>query len=520
MSNISKGVCAAVCLFILLTGAAALAQGTAGDVVLDGSEPGMTTYGVFLKPKTTHPNAGVRINGATQSQSFVVFDSANTSLLAVRGNGNVTIGPGRSGIHARLEVVATDATTNTNAATTSYGGILLTNNVDSSMVLRTLGAGVSQIATDGSVRALSLASGAFREAIRIDPSQNVGIGTSTPTSKLHVEGAMQVGKHLKLPVWTNVSNNITSGFLKLVTPIVQNESNMFLIHIKGYHFYTLGDPVDIRCTGYAYATTGALTRTNCDTNGTSLPVAIGVETRADTNQQVVVIRIGTASTQWYYGHFTAEYSGWKLKDPDDFLWVVATSDPGTGYSNNTNNVMIDDVNGTLTLGATGTGPNRLTVNGSATVTGNITATGTITGVINATYQDIAEWVPTTVDVAPGTVVVLNTDRINEVMPSHRAYDTSVAGVVSAQPGMILGQAGDAKAKIATYGRVKVRVDANRAPIRVGDLLVTSDKPGTAMKSIAVEMQGIPMHRPGTVLGKALEPLATGEGEILVLLSLQ
>jgi hypothetical protein len=29
-----------------------------------------------------------------------------------------------------------------------------------------------------------------------------------------------------------------------------------------------------------------------------------------------------------------------------------------------------------------------------------------------------------------------------------------------------------------------------------------------------------MHMPGTLIGKALEPLATGKGEILVLLSLQ
>ena len=520
MPNVPKGVRAAVCLFILLTGAAALAQGTAGDVVLDGSEPSMTTYGVFLRPKTTHPNIGARIGGNTQSQSFVVFDSANTSLLAVRGNGNVVIGPGRSGVHARLEVVATDATTNTNAATTSYGGILLTNNVDSSMVLRTLGGGVAQIATDGSVRALSLASGPFREAVRIDPNQNVGIGTNAPSAKLHVAGSLQVGNHLTLPTWTNVANVHTDGYLKLVTPIVHTESNMFRVHIKGYHYWgPNSDPIDVVCTGYAY-TGHTLTKQTCTTGGTALPVAIGLETRTGYTEPVVVIRIGTPTTTWYYPHFTAEYTGWKTKNAADFLWVVASSDPGTGYSSNTNNVMIDDANGTLTLGAAGTGPNRLTVNGSATVTGNITATGTITGVINATYQDIAEWVPTTVHVAPGTVVVLNTDKVNEVMPSHRAYDTGVAGVVSAQPGVILGQAGDAKAKIATYGRVKVRVDANRAPIRIGDLLVTSEKPGTAMKSVAVEMNGIPMHRPGTVLGKALEPLASGEGEILVLLSLQ
>jgi hypothetical protein len=31
---------------------------------------------------------------------------------------------------------------------------------------------------------------------------------------------------------------------------------------------------------------------------------------------------------------------------------------------------------------------------------------------------------------------------------------------------------------------------------------------------------VPIHRPGTLLGKALEPLGAGQGEILVLLMLQ
>jgi hypothetical protein len=106
------------------------------------------------------------------------------------------------------------------------------------------------------------------------------------------------------------------------------------------------------------------------------------------------------------------------------------------------------------------------------------------------------------------------------MPSVHAYDTAVAGVVSAQPGLILGVGSDSKAQIATTGRVKVHVDATAGPIGIGDLLVTSNKQGTAMKSQPVDLGGVQIHRPGTVIGKALEPLPNGEGDILVLLSLQ
>jgi hypothetical protein len=75
-------------------------------------------------------------------------------------------------------------------------------------------------------------------------------------------------------------------------------------------------------------------------------------------------------------------------------------------------------------------------------------------------------------------------------------------------------------KVATTGRVKVRVDANAGAIEIGDLLVTGSKAGTAMKSQPFNLGGVEIHRPGTILGKALEALAEGEGEILVLLSLQ
>jgi hypothetical protein len=147
--------------------------------------------------------------------------------------------------------------------------------------------------------------------------------------------------------------------------------------------------------------------------------------------------------------------------------------------------------------------------------------GTVTGgSIQAQYQDVAEWVPATSDMPPGTVVILNPDQNNEVMPSVDRYDIRVAGVVSEQPGLILGVAGPSKEQIATTGRVRVKVDADAAPIRIGDLLVTSDNPGHAMRSDAIEIQGRKFHQPGTIIGKALEPLASGEGEILVLLSLQ
>ncbi|HEY3138936.1 MAG TPA: hypothetical protein VGL29_23145 [Blastocatellia bacterium] len=150
------------------------------------------------------------------------------------------------------------------------------------------------------------------------------------------------------------------------------------------------------------------------------------------------------------------------------------------------------------------------------VNGDITASGAI----NARYQDVAEWVPASHAITAGSVVVLDTVQSNHVLPSSRAYDTRVAGVVSANPGVILGEGGAGKVMVATTGRVRVKVDAAGGPIRVGDLLVTSDKEGIAMRSQPLDLGGTAIHRPGTLIGKALEPLEKGVGEILVLLSLQ
>ena len=150
------------------------------------------------------------------------------------------------------------------------------------------------------------------------------------------------------------------------------------------------------------------------------------------------------------------------------------------------------------------------------VVGNVMVTGNIA----AKYQDVAEWVPSPRALEPGTVVVLDETQTNQVVPSSRGYDTKVAGVVSAQPGLLLGESGDGKVKVATTGRLKVKADARHRPIHAGDLLVTGEQPGTAMASEPIEVSGRRFHQPGTILGKALEALAQGDGEILVLLTLQ
>ncbi len=185
-----------------------------------------------------------------------------------------------------------------------------------------------------------------------------------------------------------------------------------------------------------------------------------------------------------------------------------TAQPLVLGTNNAERVRIDS-SGNVGIGKTNPTV-ALDVVGSINVTGNI----------NAKYQDVAEWVECSEHVPAGTVVVLDPTKSNQVISSTLAYDTRVAGIVSEKPGIALGESGANKVLVATTGRVRVNVDATKSPIHVGDLLVTSDILGVAMKSEPIEIGGRKMHMPGTLIGKALEPLETGSGAILVLLSLQ
>jgi len=173
-----------------------------------------------------------------------------------------------------------------------------------------------------------------------------------------------------------------------------------------------------------------------------------------------------------------------------------------------------NASGNVGIGTTSPGY-KLDVNGTINSSSTITANNIV-----AKYQDVAEWVPSSEQLPAGTVVVLDSTKSNQVTSSSVGYDTRVAGVVSEQPGIALGEKSDNKVLVATTGRVKVKVDASKGAIHIGDLLVTSDIPSVAMKSEPVNLGGVQIHRPGTLIGKALEPLEKGKGEILVLLSLQ
>jgi hypothetical protein len=121
-------------------------------------------------------------------------------------------------------------------------------------------------------------------------------------------------------------------------------------------------------------------------------------------------------------------------------------------------------------------------------------------------------------VDPGTVVVIHRD--GTVRPSERAYDKKVAGVISGagayRPGLVLDkqESEHKRQPVALVGKVYCKVDAQYAPVAVGDMLTTSPTPGHAMKA------DDPLKAFGAVIGKALDDLDSGTGLVRILVCLQ
>jgi hypothetical protein len=124
-------------------------------------------------------------------------------------------------------------------------------------------------------------------------------------------------------------------------------------------------------------------------------------------------------------------------------------------------------------------------------------------------------------IKPGMVVVIDPKNPGLLRIADRAYDRTVAGIVSGangiRPGMTMSQVGtvaNGSHPVALIGRVYVCADASNGKIKPGDLLTTSDTPGHAMKVTDYT------RAQGSILGKAMTSLAKGRGFILVLVSLQ
>jgi hypothetical protein len=143
----------------------------------------------------------------------------------------------------------------------------------------------------------------------------------------------------------------------------------------------------------------------------------------------------------------------------------------------------------------------------------------VDGDVQLSGADLAEQfgVVGRLDAEPGSVVVLAGD--DRVRVSDEPYDHRVAGVVSGagsyRPGIVLDRQLDAnRCALALSGKVWCMVDADCAPVEVGDMLTSSPTPGHAMRA------SDPARAFGAVIGKALGSLRSGRALVPILVALQ
>lgn len=329
-------------------------------------------------------------------------------------------------------------------------------------------------------------------------SGNVGIGTSYPSEKLHVNGSVRGNQSGAVRISTGY------GYVDIGP---KNTGWSHFVTDRGRFYFNKGITID---TGYLgsynqnlYLQTSGTTRmTILNSNGN---VGIGTypESKLHVNGNIIAGNTSTTSTtiRWWNADRMWE---WYANATSDFFGIYDRT--AAAYR------LAVDYDGNVGIGTTNPGA-KLDVNGT-----------TRTKVIEITGgADLAEpfEIAGTESIKPGMVVSIDPEQPGELRVSSQAYDRTVAGIISGaggvNPGILMTQTesgSDSEYPVALTGRVYARADATEGPIKPGDLLTTSDSPGHVMK--------VTDHArsQGAIIGKAMSSLDEGRGLILVLVALQ
>jgi len=425
---------------------------------------------------------------------LIVMNGVGTETMVVTPAGNVGIGTTAPVGTLDIERTANDS-----------GVILQIGNAE---------ADAFQFSRSGTTGALSIQGNqiGYNNILLAPTTGNVGIGTTSPGSKLDVEGGQ-----------INASGGYCIG----------------------------GSCITSWPTAGTNTWTGAQTfqgTTNFPSGVWNANGNVGIGTTAPSGQ--------LANNSTNYGDFGAGLStgsfnwletggGWNAISSAGSLGLVVATDQTTGttfqVSSGPYNTGTDQrpnhlltVLGSGNVGIGTTTPNAtLEVNGTAQVDGALnvgnagvvfpngggTQTTAWTGVLcGGDYAEDMRASGSKAKYEPGDVLILADGESSDVQKSTEPYSTMVAGIYASKPGVIGRRAAVAQSfnniPMAMVGVVPTKVTAENGAIHRGDLLVTSSRPGFAMK-------GTDRNRMfGAVIGKAMGSLDSGTGVIEVLVTLQ
>ncbi|MDQ3917145.1 MAG: hypothetical protein M3348_01465, partial [Acidobacteriota bacterium] len=325
----------------------------------------------------------------------------------IRDDGNVGIGTTSPGAKLDVSTMATAGANNfpivvanRNTAADSRTGILFQDNALASAYGAFIRVANNGVDGAGNMEFGSVVNSAYTTRLFVRASDgNVGVGTSSPNGLLDVyspAARLWVGKSSATAPDSNTSPRLVIGDVTAVNP-------------------------------------GVLTLVSNDTLSGN---AVGAVTFANyalaAADKRVAFVAGVLSGSPNSGAVT--FSTYNAGAVGERMRIDHAGNVGIGTASPTQRL---EVSGGVRVSKTAAG-----TGGDLSVEGAITG-----GTIQATYQDVAEWVPSAQKLAAGTVVVLDAGRTNHVLASSTAYDTKVAGVVSAEPGVILGVPGEGKVKV-------------------------------------------------------------------------
>ncbi|MCH9023668.1 MAG: hypothetical protein IID32_13035, partial [Planctomycetes bacterium] len=343
---------------------------------------------------------------------------------------------------------------------------------------------------------------------------NVGIGDSTPSQKLTINGSIGF-------------NNGTAPMMYIYESGSANARRRVISHSLGFPEWGLkyndagtggypGDAFEIGSSNasprYSHQVASGITRwyssdgdntvtidNNLNSGGSvSLTNSVGVQTLRLLGED------GSGSGACIEGYNDSGNKTYELDSAggggQSFMYLY----DGSG-STTTNRILLQAIpsgGGYISL-TNNTGSTTITLDGDVSGDGRITTQElVITGGSDLSEQfDVADSA-----VAPKAGILVCIDPLNpgKLVVSGGAYDKKVAGVISGaggvKPGMMMSHSGtlaDGEYPVALTGRAYAYCDVSNGPIEPGDLLTTSATAGHAMKVTDYA------KAQGAVIGKAM-----------------